>query len=114
MILFPAKSLMLADTTISVPTSLDKSARMAMSGGSFAVIIGVLFVVVVVVFWLLLIRKPSRPHGGRGILVDGPSGGSRRRKRRHRSRTPRTANPSLAQTGGLPPRGAGEEKQPPQ
>lgn len=109
----PTMSLLLADTTISVPTSLDKSARMAMSGGSFAVVIGVLFVVVVVFFWLLLIRKPARPHGSRGILLDG-SHGARRRKRRHRSRTHRTANPSLAQTGGLPPRGAGEQKQPPQ
>ncbi|HTI69942.1 MAG TPA: hypothetical protein VMF06_08250 [Candidatus Limnocylindria bacterium] len=112
--LSPTRFILFADLPIQVPTSLDKAAKTALSGG-FAVVAAVLVVIVAIVFWILFVRKTPRPNRSRGTLLeDAPQSGSRRRKRRHRQHTPRVANPSLAQTGGLPPLGAGEQKPPPQ
>jgi hypothetical protein len=78
------------------------------SGETVAVVLmSILAVVLVVVLWAVFIRKPARA-GERGRLVesrkkgeDESSSDSGRRRRRRRER--RGSNPTLAQTGGLPP-----------
>lgn len=75
------------------------------SGGSgrdyLPIIIAVLIIVALLIVWAIYLRK--KPHRSeRGVLYSGdPSSGSqggRRRRRRKRHR-----NPTLAETGGLPP-----------
>lgn len=78
---------------------------------SLIVLGAVLFVVGAAIFWVLIIRKqkrrPSRRHQ-RHSTTPAPAGvieiqkmvrdRNRRRRRKHRPR-----NPTLAETGGLPP-----------
>lgn len=62
------------------------------------------------VVWAVFLRKSDRKPG-RGALVDRSSeasGGRRRRRRRERRR-----NPTRAEVGGLPPKGAGDSSKPP-
>jgi hypothetical protein len=63
----------------------------------FVVLAAIFLLVLGIFFWALLIRKRK---------------GTRRRIRRRHHRKQRPANPTLAQTGGLPP--VREEKNPPQ
>jgi hypothetical protein len=105
---------------IQLPTGLDTGARLTI-GGTLPVIAAALGVVALVLLWAVFIRKPNRRRE-RGQLLEKPverSSGkedpsnhksSRRRRRREKHR-PR--NPTLAETGGLPPMGAGDSKAPP-
>ena len=79
------------------------------SAGAFAlVMMAVLGVVLLVVIWAVFIRKPSSGRRReRGRLTTAPpadskDGESGRRRRRRRSRSG-SRNPTLAETGGLPP-----------
>jgi len=79
-----------------------------------------LLVTLLIVLWAVFLRKPRRKHQARHptqhhsppiaasnhVASSVPAGAAlslpkRRRGRRHRNRRPR--NPTLAQTGGLPP-----------
>lgn len=71
-------------------------------------LVGVIFLVIALVFlWAAFIRKPSR----RGVKYQRPRRATpnshdtsiRRRKRRRRDKTKNPANPTLAETRGLPP-----------
>lgn len=95
----------LADLPVAVPTGLDKATKVAMSGG-FAVIASVLLVFFGIVVWLVFFRKPARSRQ-RNMLVDGSGSERSSHRRRRRREAHRTMNPTLAQTGGLPPKGAG-------
>ncbi|MBL9175372.1 MAG: hypothetical protein JNL10_17660 [Verrucomicrobiales bacterium] len=89
----------------ALPTQTRDSLR-----GVLPVMVAVLAVVVVVVFWAVFLRK-SPATRRRGYLVDGDAPGGRHsssgRRRRRRRREHRTSNPTRAETGGLPPAGAG-------
>lgn len=85
---------------------------------SMLVVAGALPVVILVVVWAIFFRKRSRhSHRGRGLtekselvkkgMVEGASGRRKVRYRRRR-REHRSSNPSLAETGGLPPDQPGE------
>lgn len=86
-------------------STLASGARDAL-GGVGAVFVASLVVVGLCILWAVFIRKPSADHK-RGALTEG--GGSHRGgRRRRRSSKERPRNPTLAETGGLPPRGAGD------
>ncbi len=89
----------------ALPTGLDRATQKAL-GGTSAVVISVIFVIVLMLVWAVFIRKPQGT-GERGTLTDASpksSDGSGRRRRRKQSRH---RNPTLAETGGLPPLGSG-------
>jgi hypothetical protein len=87
----------------------------------YLIVFGVaILVTLLIVLWAVFLRKPSRKHHARHptqhhsppiaasthAVSSGPASAAlalpkRRRGRRHRDRRPR--NPTLAQTGGLPP-----------
>ena len=75
------------------------------STGAYAlVLMAVLAVILLAVVWAVFIRKPGRGRRReRGRLTSAPppveSGGRSRRRRRRSERR----NPTLAETGGLPP-----------
>jgi hypothetical protein len=90
-------------------SALPSGARELMSGMG-AVFAAVFAVIGLCLIWAVFIRKPDTSRR-RGALRDGStssesskSGGRRRR----RSSKERPRNPTLAETGGLPPRGAGD------
>lgn len=58
---------------------------------------------VLLVIWAVYIRKPKREYTGKK-LITAPTHKSSHRRRRRRSRPSRPRNPTLAETGGLPPR----------
>lgn len=105
---------------LQIPTSIDSHSRSVL-GGVMPVLAAAGVIVGAFVLWALYFRKPARRRE-RGRIVDEPpkeaddfeesSSSSRRRRRRSRSRN-RQRNPSLADTGGLPPLGAGDTKNPP-
>ncbi len=70
---------------------------------------GVLFIVVVLVGWAVFIRKPRRepdrvyPSSKKLSAEEQAESGRRRKKKREPRRSHRTRNPTLADTGGLPP-----------
>jgi hypothetical protein len=90
-----------------LPTGLDSSTRHSI-GSAGAVLIAALIVLGCVLIWAVFFRKPSARRDGR-MLVE--SGGSGRRRRRRQSKE-RPSNPTLSETGGLPPKGAGEVNPP--
>ena len=107
---------------LQIPTSLDTPARSAL-GGMMPVLIAIFVIVAALVVWAVFIRKsPRRRERGRIVAAkpkvsedkdeddEGDGDGSHRRRRRSRSRN---RNPTLADTGGLPPLGAGDPKSPP-
>jgi hypothetical protein len=109
---------------LQIPTSLDTPARSAL-GGMMPVLIAIFVIVAALVVWAVFIRKsPRRRERGRIVAPkpkvsedkdeddEGDGDGSHRRRRRRRSRS-RNRNPTLADTGGLPPLGAGDPKSPP-
>ncbi len=78
------------------------------SGGTVAVVLmAILGVALLVVLWAVFLRKPARanergrlvPSSGKGTDESTSESGHRRRRRRER----RGRNPTLSQTGGLPP-----------
>lgn len=105
---------------LQIPTSLDSHSR-GMLGGVLPVLVAASVIVGAFVLWAVYLRKPAGRRE-RGRILDKPAkeaddseGGSsshRRRRRRSRSRN-HQRNPSLADTGGLPPLGAGDTKNPP-
>jgi len=108
---------------LQIPTSLDTPARSAL-GGMMPVLIAIFVIVAALVVWAVFIRKsPRRRERGRIVAAnpkasesededgDADGDGSHRRRRRRRSRS-RHRNPTLADTGGLPPLGAGDSKPP--
>jgi hypothetical protein len=106
-----ACSLLLAATAPGdLPSTLNTNAQISLRG-IVPVLLGIAAVLAVVMFWAVYIRKSPRERQ-RGALLDGESdtgrmssSGRRRRRRRNRERRPR--NPTRAETGGLPPAGAG-------
>lgn len=91
---------------LALPNStLANGARSAM-GGVAAVFVASLVVVGLCILWAVFIRKPST-ESRRGALSEGGSS-SRGGRRRRRSSKERPRNPTLAETGGLPPKGAGD------
>jgi hypothetical protein len=104
---------------IGVPTGLDSDSR-HMLGGAYPVIIAILILLGGLVVWAVFIRKPARRRDrGRVIATtaapapdDDSSGSSSQRRRRRRRGRNRGRNPTLADTGGLPPIGSGDPKSP--
>lgn len=112
-----------AGPEIPLPGTLDGSSRQIL-GGTMPVIAAVLALICILLVWAVFIRKPSGRRE-RGQLIEskhkkssssrsssssdseGKSG--RRRRRREKKRR----NPTLAETGGLPPLGAGDSGSPP-
>lgn len=86
-------------------TTLPSGAREAL-GGFGVVFAAGLAVVGLCVLWAVFFRKPSTDQK-RGALTEGGSSG-RGGRRRRRSSKERPRNPTLAETGGLPPKGAGD------
>lgn len=103
---------------LQIPTSLDSHSR-GVLGGVLPVLVAAGVIVAACVLWAVYLRKPARRRE-RGRIVDEPApegeeserSSHRRRRRRSRSRN-RQRNPTLADTGGLPPMGAGDTKNPP-
>ena len=100
--------LMLADSAApQLPTGLNPETQKAFSGGAVALIAGLL-VLGLGLIWAVFFRKSDRQKA-RGVISDAKGSGRRRRRRRSKDR-PR--NPTLADTGGLPPKGAGDQNPP--
>jgi hypothetical protein len=98
-----------ADPMPPLPTTFDGTTRRAMDGTA-PVLIAIAVVVISVAVWAAYFRKSDRDKD-RGRISDKPSEGSGRRRRRRTRKTQR--NPTLAETGGLPPIGSGDSKPPP-
>ena len=106
--LFPNAILILADSTApQLPTGLNPETQKAFGGGAVALIAGLL-VLGLGLIWAVFFRKSDRQKA-RGVISDAKGSGRRRRRRRSKDR-PR--NPTLADTGGLPPKGAGDQNPP--
>lgn len=85
---------------------VSPASRLSLSG-ALPVLVVTLTLVLGFLAWALLIRRSRRPLRERGRLIDGEDRSTvgtsgRRRKRRRRERN-RPRNPTLAETGGLPP-----------
>lgn len=105
---------------VPVPPTLDGSSFRVLGGA--APVVGVLAVLVfLLLLWAVFIRKPGGRRE-RGRLVEGrakqatsaddsATKSGRRHRRRREKKRPRNA--TLAETGGLPPLGAGDSKPPP-
>ena len=105
---------------IQLPTGLDAGARHTL-GGTLPVVAVALVVLAVLLLWAVFLRKPARRRE-RGRLLEkkaaapkpAPDGGSGKKPgRRRRRETHRPRNPTLSETGGLPPLGAGDPLRPP-
>ena len=95
-----------------LPNALNSNTQQSLRG-ILPIIIVVVVVVTALLLWAVFFRKSPR-YRKKGALLDGPaeeSGEHRRRRRRRRDH--RTRNPTRAQTGGLPPQGAGGTEPPP-
>lgn len=104
-----------------VPEPLAPPRRFA-DRGTIILLASLLTLALVIVFWAFFVRK--RPKGPRGTLtVDGSrhrssqayglSGRRRRRKRRENHPENLGRNPTLSETGGLPPLRPEEPPSPP-
>ena len=85
--------------TPAIPT-IDGVSRNTLSG-FIPVLLVTLAVVALVVIWAVFLRRTPRDPRDR-VLTD-ESRSSEHRRRRHRRREHRPTNPTLAETGGLPP-----------
>lgn len=83
-----------------LPTTVD-GVDWQMLSGITPVILVIGLLVVALVAWALFLRRGPRNSRARLLTEDEPSSG--RRRRRHRRREHRPTNPTLAETGGLPP-----------
>jgi|APGre2960657505_1045072.scaffolds.fasta_scaffold42660_3 hypothetical protein len=78
---------------------------------------GVLFIVIILVAWAVFIRKPRRepdrvyPSSKKLTAEEQAESGRRRKKRREPRRSHRSRNPTLADTGGLPPARVGDSQE---
>lgn len=91
-----------------LPQGLPAEAQGSLRG-LMPVLVAVFAVLALSVIWAVFLRKPPGARR-RGVLVEGEvsdrsTGLGRRRRRRRRERRP--TNPTRAETGGLPPAGAG-------
>jgi hypothetical protein len=94
----------------TLPNSALPTGTRQMMGGMGAVFAAVFAVIGLCLIWAVFIRKPDTSRK-RGALRDGPASSDAGRsggRRRRRSSKERPRNPTLAETGGLPPRGAGD------
>jgi hypothetical protein len=109
--MLPVRNLLAAAIPDSalLPDSLPTTTRLSLHG-LLPIFAAIFLVVVGFTFWAIFLRKSPRSRQ-RGALVDSDptnermSSSGRRRRRRRRDRRPR--NPTRAETGGLPPPGAG-------
>jgi len=85
-----------------LPTGLSTEYRTAFSSSSVALFAG-LAVLGVGLIWAVFFRR-SDSRRTRGVISDTRGSG---RRRRRRSSKDRPRNPTLADTGGLPPKGSG-------
>jgi hypothetical protein len=93
----------LADTSApQLPTGLNSETQKAFSSSSVALFAG-LAVLGLGLIWAVFFRKSDKQKA-RGVITESKGSGRRRRRRRSKDR-PR--NPTLADTGGLPPKGSG-------
>jgi hypothetical protein len=95
-----------------LPDALNSNTQRSLRG---ILPVGMVVVAVVTAFliWAVFFRKSPR-YRKKGALIEGPAGESgEHRRRRRRRRDHRTRNPTRAQTGGLPPPGAGGTESPP-
>ena len=83
-----------------LPTPVDGVGMHAFSGVG-PVLIGVGVITVALLVWAVFLRRGPRRARARLLQDEPPSSGHRRR--RHRRREHRPSNPTLAETGGLPP-----------
>ncbi len=71
------------------------------------IILAVASVTLLLLLWATFIRKRPRHHLSRWVIEEAtpadPENGHKRRKWRRRRRGHRPRNPTLAETGGLPP-----------
>lgn len=96
------------DETLPLPHTMPPLMRETL------IVVGAMVLVALgLLFWAAAIRKrrrrhsaPHRPHYGHhsGGKDGGESGHSSSRRHRRRRREHRPRNPTLAETGGLPPR----------
>lgn len=63
----------------------------------------ILFIALIFFFWAAYIRKPPKAPSRSLTTSPIPSRNSRRRQKKNRRRRWKNRNPTLAQTGGLPP-----------
>lgn len=83
-----------------LPTPVESVDRQALSG-ILPVALVVLGVLAALLLWAVFLRRSPRGPRDRVLSDDPPRSG--RRRRRHRRRDHRPSNPTLAETGGLPP-----------
>jgi len=83
-----------------LPTPVDSLDRQALSG-MMPVVLVVLAVLAALMIWAVFLRRGPRNPRAR-VLSDDPARSGHRR-RRHKRREHRPSNPTLAETGGLPP-----------
>lgn len=107
-------ALLQLQTSVEAPVRPGASGLGRMPGmmHDILIIVGVgLVLTLLLMFWAKYIRRRSRHHSDPRVTYrvveaggDG-GGGSRKRRHRHRRRRRdhRTRNPTLAETGGLPP-----------
>ena len=106
------------DNGVPLPSALDGSSRQVL-GGVIPVIAAMLVLVCLLVGWAVFLRKPQGRRK-RGRLIESKhkppvaeDSGSKSGRRRRRREKKRPRNPTLAETGGLPPLGAGDSVSPP-
>lgn len=85
---------------IKPPTNVD-GLDLHMLSGVVPVVAVVGLLVVALLVWAIFLRHRPRNPRERLLTEEAPSSG--RRRRRHRRREHRPTNPTLAETGGLPP-----------
>lgn len=96
-----------------LPNALNSNTQQGLRG-ALPIFLAISGVLLGFVLWAVFIRKSPR-YRKKGALIDAPAeeeSGRRRRRRRSR-REQRTRNPTRAETGGLPPKGAGNAEPPP-
>ena len=107
-----------ADGGLPLPSTLDGTSRQVL-GGVVPVIAAVLVLICLLAGWAIFLRRPQGRRE-RGQLVEpkhkaaaSHDAGSKSGRRRRRREKKRPRNPTLAETGGLPPLGAGDSGSPP-
>lgn len=83
-----------------LPTPVDSVDRQVLSG-VVPVVLVITGVVAVLLVWAVFLRRAPRNPRARVLSEDPPR--SSHRRRRHKRREHRPTNPTLAETGGLPP-----------
>ena len=101
---------LLASASMGLPQRPGSSTIESRNFGEVFLILGSLALVIgIVVVWAVFIRKPRKARPGEKVLepAEGDSSsnksGHRRKKFKKRRRDHRPRNPTLAETGGLPP-----------